>query len=94
VLIFSFFSQQFTRWGDNDHRVYLLGNPIIFWGNLVCFALLAAAGIIYAALRQRGILVRCGRRNRGLSRPPSQVFTMRSLTVVLHFPLFSAAAFG
>lgn len=68
-----FSSQQFTRWGDNDHRVYLLGNPIIFWGNLVCFALLAAAGVIYAALRQRGILVRCGRRSRGLSRLVSQL---------------------
>lgn len=50
--------QQFTRWGNDDHRVYLLGNPVIYWGNLVCFALLAAAGLIYAALRQRGVLVR------------------------------------
>lgn len=40
-----------------QYRIYLLGNPVIWWGNLVCMALYA--------LIQLHVLVRCKRGHRG-----------------------------
>lgn len=36
-----------------DHRIYLLGNPIIFWSNLVIVALFIAIYVTYAVRHQR-----------------------------------------
>lgn len=36
-----------------DHRIYLLGNPIIFWANIVIFILFLVIYLIYAVCHQR-----------------------------------------
>ena len=36
-----------------DHRIYLLGNPIIFWANLVMFVLFLVIYLIYVVRHQR-----------------------------------------
>lgn len=37
----------------NDHRVYLLGNPVIWWGNLVLLAAFLGAFALNALRDQR-----------------------------------------
>ncbi len=37
----------------NDHRVYLLGNPVIWWGNLVLLAVFLLAFAANAVREQR-----------------------------------------
>jgi dolichyl-phosphate-mannose-protein mannosyltransferase len=53
----TFRGQRFTRWGDLDLRVYLLGNPVIYWGALVCLGLMLALAGLLAALGKRQLTV-------------------------------------
>eukprot|EP00730_Choanoeca_flexa_P014094 TRINITY_DN6033_c0_g1_i1.p1 TRINITY_DN6033_c0_g1~~TRINITY_DN6033_c0_g1_i1.p1 ORF type:complete len:773 (+),score=123.18 TRINITY_DN6033_c0_g1_i1:81-2321(+) len=45
--------QRFTRWGDTDRRVYLLGNAVIYWGSLVCLGMMAVVWLVLAAGTKR-----------------------------------------
>ena len=54
----TFRGQRFTRWGDLDLRIYLLGNPVIYWGALGCLVLLAVLGGVVAAMNKRQLAVR------------------------------------
>ena len=40
-------------------RIYLLGNPVIWWGNIVVWLLYAVLEITTSVLRKRGILSEC-----------------------------------
>ncbi|KJE91845.1 protein-O-mannosyltransferase 2 [Capsaspora owczarzaki ATCC 30864] len=46
--------QRFTGWGDNDTRIYLLGNPVIFWGCLVMTVVFILFYAVDAGISQRG----------------------------------------
>ncbi len=41
-----------------EHRVYLLGNPIIWWGNIVLMAAFVLTLMLYYFRSQRGYVVR------------------------------------
>ncbi|EGD72520.1 hypothetical protein PTSG_11609 [Salpingoeca rosetta] len=49
--------QRFTAWGDNDLRVYLLGNPVVFAINLIAIVLFIVGALLVALARQRGVQV-------------------------------------
>lgn len=49
--------QRFTRWGDHNLRVYLLGNSVVYWSMLVCFAVLLLASLVLLAMNKRSIEV-------------------------------------
>lgn len=51
VSFYSFFQGQF--FSGSDHRVYLLGNPIIWWSNLVFLALFVAVFLVEVVKYQR-----------------------------------------
>ena len=38
-----------------DHRIYLLGNPVIFWAMLIFMGLFLLLYLVYATRRQRDV---------------------------------------
>ncbi|XP_072164883.1 protein O-mannosyl-transferase 2-like [Diadema setosum] len=46
--------QRFSGANETDYRVYLLGNPIIWWGNLLLLALFCVLGLAWMFMVQRG----------------------------------------
>eukprot|EP01137_Pigoraptor_chileana_P031262 Opistho-2@18832 len=48
--------QRFTGWGEKDHRVYLLGNPIVWYFCLGVMGLFVAFLGLHALMVQRGFL--------------------------------------
>lgn len=47
--------QRFTAWGDDKVRVYLIGNPIVYWITLGALALAPLLGVLVAGIRHRGL---------------------------------------
>ena len=47
-------TEQGQFFSGNDHRIYLLGNPVIWWGNIVFLGLFAATFLWNLVLSQRG----------------------------------------
>ncbi|KAI2572177.1 protein O-mannosyltransferase 2, partial [Homo sapiens] len=45
---------RFSGVNDTDFRVYLLGNPVVWWLNLLSIALYLLSGSIIAVAMQRG----------------------------------------
>ncbi len=54
VFFFVSMFHQGQYFSGNDHRVYLLGNPVIWWGNLVLLAVFLLAFAVNAVREQRG----------------------------------------
>eukprot|EP00117_Sycon_ciliatum_P003691 scpid40617/ scgid8375/ Protein O-mannosyl-transferase 2; Dolichyl-phosphate-mannose--protein mannosyltransferase 2 len=47
--------QVFSGGANNTIRVYLLGNPIIWWSNTVCIVVYVVLAIVYSVVLQRGV---------------------------------------
>ena len=54
LLTFLFQGQIFS---GKDHRIYLLGNPVIFWAMLVFMGLFLLLYVIHTTRRQRGVKI-------------------------------------
>jgi dolichyl-phosphate-mannose-protein mannosyltransferase len=46
--------QHFTAWGDDDQKIFLMGNPVIWYGNLVAIGVFGIAYLVIALMTQRG----------------------------------------
>eukprot|EP00057_Strongylocentrotus_purpuratus_P031920 XP_786089.3 PREDICTED: protein O-mannosyl-transferase 2 [Strongylocentrotus purpuratus] len=46
--------QRFSGTNETEYRVYLLGNPVIWWGNLVVLAIFCLAAVGWLFMMQRG----------------------------------------
>ncbi|XP_070577332.1 protein O-mannosyl-transferase 2-like [Ptychodera flava] len=47
--------QRFSGVNETDYRVYLLGNPIIWWSNLAAIGVFCTLAFVFAVMAQRGI---------------------------------------
>jgi dolichyl-phosphate-mannose-protein mannosyltransferase len=42
-------------WGDNEHKVYLLGNPVVWWSGTAALIIICMIWAVYTLRRHRGI---------------------------------------
>lgn len=57
-LISLFLELQGQPFSGGDHRIYLLGNPVIWWGILCSMALFLLTALYHAVLQQRGLFTK------------------------------------